>query len=85
MQTITHAKLFGDREDPRRRLQDIFGGELRAGVPPEAAVAWALSVLGDDAAEHAADPTEMIARLRRAERRLTLRASAFLVAHIRRG
>lgn len=36
------AKIFGDKEDPRVRLQSVFGGEVpESGQPPRAALEWA--------------------------------------------
>ena len=82
MQSVWAAKVFGDRVDPRIRLQRIFGGEVTAGSPPAPAVEWArplLADLTDDDAE-----VRAIAMLRGAEPRLTLRAASYLAAHARR-
>lgn len=81
MQPTFLAKIFGDREDPRRRLHELFGGDLPAsGQPPEPALLWARDVLG----QSTADPIVAVALLRRAEPRLTLRAATFLAGHARR-
>ncbi|PPF77681.1 hypothetical protein C5B96_15200 [Subtercola sp. Z020] len=78
MQSTPLAKIFGDREDPRRRLQELFGGDLpESGQPPVPALQWAREVLG----QSTADPLVAVALLRRAEPRLTLRAATFLAQH----
>ena len=43
------AKFFGDREDPRRRLVELFGGTMpEGGQPPESALQWAAAVSSPD-------------------------------------
>lgn len=79
MQGVWAAKVFGDRVDPRIRLQRIFGGEVTAGSPPEPALDWARPIVAEVAADQAV--TRAVAKLRRAERRLTLRAATYLASH----
>lgn len=82
MQSTWSAKIFGDREDPRRRLQVIFGGEIPAGAqPPAPALTWAHSVVPIDVVA-AKDTVAATAYLRSAEPRLTLRAATFLAHHV---
>ncbi|SIT85938.1 hypothetical protein SAMN05880545_2424 [Microbacterium sp. RU33B] len=82
MQSTWAAKIFGDREDPRRRLQVLFGGEIPAGgQPPAPALTWALSVVPADIATDK-DTVAATKHLRAAEPRLTLRAATFLAHHI---
>lgn len=82
MQSTLAAKIFGDREDPRRRLQLLFGGTIpTGGQPPEPALAWARDVIPFDGA--AAQNTVAATKyLRDAEPRLTLRAATFLATHL---
>ncbi|MCJ1707474.1 hypothetical protein [Microbacterium sp. VKM Ac-2923] len=71
------AKSFGDREDPRRRLVELFGGTMpEGGQPPEPALQWAAVVSSPD---H--DEVAVVRDLRRAEPRLTLMAATFLARH----
>ncbi len=80
MQSERAAKIFGDREDPRHRLVELFGGEVpEGGQPPETAMRWAAAVASP---EH--DEVVVVRDLRRAEPRLTLRAATFLARHIAR-
>jgi len=82
VQSALSASIFGDREDPRKRLVAIFGGELpSSGQPPAAALEWARSVLERSGHPDCNDQTAATARLRAQERRLTLRAARFLAAH----
>ncbi|WP_285137257.1 hypothetical protein [Microbacterium sp. lyk4-40-TSB-66] len=78
MQSERAAKFFGDREDPRQRLAELFGGEVPAGgQPPEAALRWAAVVASPDHGE-----VVVVRDLRRAEPRLTLMAATFLARHL---
>lgn len=82
MQSTWAAKIFGDREDPRRRLQVIFGGEVpTGGQPPEPALVWARDVVPADVTERG-DVVAVTKHLREAEPRLTLRAATFLATHV---
>ncbi len=81
MQSERAAKIFGDKEDPRRRLADVFGGPVVVAGIPATARDWALTVLreaGVDPAEHLA----AVRRVREAEPRLTLKAATYLVHHL---
>lgn len=82
MQSTLAAKLFGDREDPRKRLQSLFGGDLSAaGQPPEPALVWARSMLRGTQADSPRDVVIATSQLREAEPRLTLKAATFLATH----
>lgn len=83
MQSIGMAKLFGDREDPRVRLQALFGGSLPSGgQPPEPAVVWAQDVLSRNGSTETHDIVTKVRELRKAERRLTLKSATFLAQHV---
>lgn len=79
MQSVWAAKFFGDRVDPRIRLQRIFGGAVTGGAPPAPALDWAQALLVDVSGDGA--EVRAVARLRQAEPRLTLRAASYLAAH----
>ncbi|WP_066039245.1 hypothetical protein [Herbiconiux solani] len=82
MQSIWAAKIFGDKEDPRVRLQALFGGALpAAGQPSEPALAWAHEVLRTKNAGPS-DVVTDIRTLRKADSRLTLKAATFLAHHV---
>ncbi|KAB1654827.1 hypothetical protein F8O01_13100 [Pseudoclavibacter chungangensis] len=87
MQARWHAVLFGDREDPRLRLQELFGGKLPdSGQPPAPALAWARRVLGCPNGAHVTDVAVATRLLREADPRLMLRPAVFLAeAAVRRG
>lgn len=81
MQSEWAAKIFGDKEDPRVRLQSVFGGEVpQSGQPPRAALEWASVVLEGVPAEHR-DTVTVTRALRREEPRLTLKSAIFLADH----
>ena len=82
------ATILGDREDPRARLQAVFGGPAAtSGQPPTAALEWAERTLQEADPAHQADVVAATRVLRRAERRLTLGSAVFLAtrAIARRG
>lgn len=80
MQSERAARFFGDREDPRARLVELFGGEMPAGgQPPEPALRWARAVSSPDD-----DEVVVVRDLRRAEPRLTLRTATYLARHLTR-
>lgn len=82
MQGTRAAKIFGDREDPRERLQSLFGGDLPSGgQPPEPSLVWAQSVLRDAQIDAAHDVVTATKHLREADSRLTLKAATFLATH----
>jgi hypothetical protein len=78
MQSEFLAKIFGDKEDPRRRLEDIFGGVAPSAGPPPAARAWATTVLARAGIDPVSNDLAAITCLRRAQPRLTLRAATYL-------
>lgn len=81
MQSEWAAKIFGDREDPRVRLQSLFGGEVPgSGQPPEAALEWASLVL-ERVPEERRDGMTVTRALREEEPRLTLKSAMFLADH----
>lgn len=83
MQSIWAAKIFGDKEDPRVRLQALFGGALpTAGQPPEPALAWAHEVLRRTADAGESNVVTDIRALRQADSHLTLKAATFLAHHV---
>lgn len=81
MQSTLSATIFGDRWDPRTRLQALFGGTVptRAQPPDAAALHWARSLLTDTT-----DSATAIRQLRRAEPLLTPKAATFLAEHATR-
>lgn len=85
MQSKLSAAVFGDKEDPRKRLAALFGGEVPAsGQPPESAMKWAADVLRQSDGSTAGDEVTAIRSLRKAEPRLTLKAASFLATHAMR-
>ncbi len=79
-QSIGSAKVFGDKEDPRQRLRDLFGGDPNsAGQPPAPAMAWAKEQLEK---HPTTDKVAAIRLFRRAEPQLTLKAATFLAQHV---
>jgi len=84
MQSELSAMVFGDREDPRRRLEEMFGGEAEDSGPPPAARAWALRVL-ERAGVDAAEQPRAVRALRQAQPRLMLAAAVFLAQDAARG
>ena len=81
MQSEWAAKIFEDKEDPRVRLQSVFGGEVpESGQPPRAALEWASVVLEGVPAERR-DTVNVTRALRQKEPRLTLRSAIFLADH----
>lgn len=83
MQGRISALILGDKEDPRKRLMALFGGDMpRGGEPPQPALAWARGVLGSDS--QIASEAEAVRRLRAAEPRLALKPAVFLAHHARR-
>lgn len=78
MQSELSAIIFGDREDPRRRLESIFGGRSTSTGPPPAAREWAKNVLDAAGLDPAKSPIEAIKCLRRAHPRLKLGPAKYL-------
>ena len=83
MQSEWAAKVFGDREDPRKRLQSLFGGKVPpSGQPPEPALVWARDILAATRQTDDPEVVRVVDELRRAEPRLTLKAATFLAEHV---
>lgn len=81
MQRSWAAKIFGDKEDPRVRLQVLLGGTPPSGgQPPESALLWATDVLRRTG-NTTADVMTQVRDLRDADPRLTLKAATFLARH----
>lgn len=79
MQSEFAAKIFGDRENPHVRLQQLFDDfSTTMGVPPSARV-WAADVLKKNRVDARTDPEAAVAALRRASPRLTTTVARFLV------
>ncbi|RJT88034.1 hypothetical protein D6T64_11625 [Cryobacterium melibiosiphilum] len=72
------AQIFGDRVDPRLRLEKIFGGTSTAAGPPTPARAWAVRILDEAGIDPALDELAAIRCLLAAEPRLTLRPAVYL-------
>lgn len=82
MQGQMSALVFGDREDPRERLAELFGGEAPAsGQPPQPAMDWAVELLRGPAGQRTATELEAVRLFRAAEPRLQLRPATFLATH----
>lgn len=82
MQSELSAKIFGDKEDPRRRLEDIFGGVSTSAGPSPIAREWATNVLHEAEVDPTETPVVAIKCLRQAQPRLTLKAAAYLAKHV---
>lgn len=78
MQSEMSARIFGDTEDPRRRLEAMFGGEAGEACPPPAAREWARRMLARAEIDPSVSETAAILCLRNAQPRLTLKAAAYL-------
>ena len=82
MQSTSAAKFFGDSEDPRKRLQTLFGGALPSAVqPPDPSMVWARSVLLSPREGGPRNIDDATRQLREADPRLTFRAATFLATH----
>ena len=79
MQSDLSAIIFGDKEDPRCRLESIFGGRSTSAGPPPAAREWAKNVLDAAGLDPAKSPIEAIKCLRMAHPRLTLGTAKYLM------
>ncbi|MCC9204193.1 hypothetical protein [Arthrobacter sp. zg-Y769] len=81
VQSVRWARIFGDRVDPRVRIEEAFGGS--AGDPQVAAGRWANETLKAKGLDpHATDwqaEITAIAALRAAKPELTLKTVAYLV------
>lgn len=79
MQSEFAAKIFGDREDPHVRLQQMFDDfSTTMGAPPSART-WTADVLKKQKLDPKTDPDAAVAALRRAYPRLTNKVARFLV------
>ena len=79
MQSRLAAKLFGDREDPSVRLQEVFDDHATTvGVPPSARE-WAAQILRYRRIAPRTEKDQAVAALRKANRKLTKPAAEFLV------
>ncbi|TFD52953.1 hypothetical protein E3T55_05965 [Cryobacterium frigoriphilum] len=85
MQSKFLAKIFGDRVDPRLRLEKIFGEKSTAAGPPPSARAWAVATLELAGIDPAVAEVRAIKCLLDAEPRLTLRPAGYLVKVARTG
>lgn len=85
MQSELAAKIFGDTEDPRRRLEQMFGGEAGSAGPPPAAREWARRLLERADIDAAESELHAVLALRRAQPRLTLKAAVYLAQDAARG
>ncbi|MFT4135831.1 hypothetical protein [Microbacterium sp.] len=79
MQGRASALVFGDREDPRKRLAELFGGDVpEAAQPPQPAMDWAADLLRGTAGRQITTQLEAIRLFRAAEPRLGLKPATFL-------
>jgi hypothetical protein len=82
MQGWWSALIFGNREDPRKRLAVLFGGELpRSGQPPAAALAWAYELLDSPEGRGVKNEVEAARLFRSRQPRLLLGPALFLAKH----
>ena len=82
MQSTRMATIFGDKVDPRVRLDALFGGGVpESGQPPQPAIDWARGVLRANS-QGPDDVVATVRTLRRADPRLTLAAATFLATHL---
>jgi hypothetical protein len=85
MQSWWSALIFGNREDPRKRLAAIFGGEVpQSGQPPTAAVAWANDLLDSPAGRGVKTEVQAVRLFRSEQPRLLLGPALFLAKHVLR-
>lgn len=81
MQSHWSTVIFGDREDPCTRLEDIFGEVSPVVGPPAAAREWATRTLHEAGLTEGCAELAAIRCLRSAEPRLTLRTAEYLAEH----
>jgi hypothetical protein len=74
--------LIGDREDPRRRLEEIFGEPPTSGLPQPAARRWAVDVWHRGGVDPKKQPLQALRLLRKAEPRLTLKTARYLARNV---
>jgi hypothetical protein len=82
MQGWWSALFVGNREDPRRRLAAIFGGEVpSSGQPPAPALAWAAELLDTPRGRVVKSELEAVRLFRSEQPRLLLGPALFLAKH----
>lgn len=75
--------ILGDDRDPREVLAEIFDVPApQGGSPQPEAVSWARDVLAGAGVDPRQDPVRAIAVLRRADGRLGLVTTKYLVSHL---
>ena len=83
MQSWWSALIFGDREDPRKRLAAMFGGKVpQSGQPPTAALAWANELLDSPEGHGVKDEVQAVRLFRSKQPRLLLGPALFLAKHV---
>jgi hypothetical protein len=83
MQSWWSALIFGNREDPRKRLAAMFGGEIpQSGQPPAAALAWANELLDSPEGRGVTTEVEAARLFRSRQPRLLLGPALFLAKHV---
>lgn len=82
MQGWWSALIFGNREDPRKRLAVMFGGEVpQGGQPPAAALAWASELLDSPEGRLVGNEVEAARLFRSRQPKLLLGPALFLAKH----
>jgi hypothetical protein len=83
MQSWSSALVFGNREDPRKRLAAIFGGAVpQSGQPPVAALAWANELLDSEEGRDVKSEVQAVRLFRAKQPRLLLGPALFLAKHV---
>jgi hypothetical protein len=82
MQPEWVAKIVGDWEDPRRRLETLFGEPPASSGPQPAARRWASDVLHQGNIDPDRQQAAAIRLLRKNEPRLTLKTATYLVRNM---
>src|SRR5262249_49052393 len=77
--------LLGDQEDPRRRLEELFGEPTTSGLPQQVARQWAVDVLERGGVDPRRQQILAIRLLRKAEPRLTLKTAVYLARNVSLG
>ena len=79
MQSEFAAKIFGDREDPHVRLQQLFDDfSTTMGAPPSART-WTAEVLKKRKIDPRTDPEQAVTALRQAYPKLNAKVARYLV------
>jgi hypothetical protein len=82
MQSWWSALLLGNREDPRKHLVEVFGGEVpQSGQPPASALAWADDLLDSPEGRRVKDEIAAARLFRSTQPRLLLGPALFLAKH----